>query len=112
MNLHDFLQRTFLGNTLESYCWFAGIIILGLLFKRLLSKLLTLFVFRFVKKYSTGVGYDKLLVLLKKPLGVFILLLSFYFAFNQLSFPAEWHFAPTHLFGIRMFLYRSFQVAV
>jgi MscS family membrane protein len=58
------------------------------------------------------VGYDKLLVLLKKPLGIFILLLAFYFAFNQLSFPPEWHFAPTHLFGLRMFLYRAFQVAI
>jgi MscS family membrane protein len=112
MNLHDVMQRTFLDNTLQAYCWFAGIILVGFLFKRILSKLLTLFVFRFVKRYSTGVGYDKLLVLLKKPLGVFIILLSLYFAFDQLSFPQEWHLAGIERFGIRMFLYRAFQVAI
>ncbi|MFL5765365.1 MAG: mechanosensitive ion channel family protein [Bacteroidia bacterium] len=112
MNLHDMMQRTFLGNSLQAYCWFTGIILIGLLFKRILSKLLTAFVFRFLKKYSTGVGYDKLLVLLKKPLGVFIVLLSIYFAFDHLSFPPEWNFASIDRFGLRMVLYRSFQVAI
>src|ERR1043165_1135708 len=112
MSIQEIMHRTFLGNTIESFCWFAGIILLGLIFKRMLSKLLTFCVFRFVKKYSTGVGYDKLLVLLKKPLGIFIMLLSLYFAFDQLSFPAEWNLAPVNRFGLRMVLYRSFQVAI
>jgi MscS family membrane protein len=110
--ISETLQHTFLGNTLEDYCWFAGIIIVGLIFLRLLSKLLTLFIFRFLKKYSTGVGYDKLLVLLKKPLNIFILLVTFYFAFDRLDFPVEWHIASIEKFGIRMILFRSFQIAI
>ena len=109
---NDFLYRTFLGNTIYSYLWFAGIIILGLIFSRLLSKLLTFFVFNFVKQYSIGVGYDKLLVLLKKPTTIFILLITFYFAFNQLVFPAEWNFVSIEKFGLRMFTYRLFLIAI
>lgn len=110
--IYETLQHTFLGNTFENYCWFGGIILTGLIFLRLLSKLLALGIFRFVKKYSTGVGSDKLMVLLKKPLNTFILLITFYLAFNRLDFPIEWHIGAIHNFGIRMVLYRSYQVAI
>ena len=108
--IQNILQRTFLGNTLENFCWFAGIILVGLIFQRLLSKLLTLFVFKFLQKYSKGVGYDKLLVLLKKPMGIFIILVSIYFAFDRLSFPPEWNLVSIDNFGLRLILYRSFQI--
>lgn len=108
--IQNILHRTFLGNTLENFCWFAGIILVGLIFQRLLSKLLTLFVFKFLQKYSKGVGYDKLLVLLKKPMGIFILLVSIYFAFDRLTFPSEWNLVSIENFGLRLILYRSFQI--
>lgn len=110
--IYDTLQRTFLGNTLESYCWFAGIIIVGLIFLRLLAKLVAFSIFKVLQKYSTGVGYDKLLPLLKPPLNTFILLLTLYFAFSRLHFPGEWNLAATHQFGLRMVIYRTFQVAI
>lgn len=110
MILQAFLQRTFLGNTIETFCWFFGIILIGIIFQRLLSKLFALFVFRFLKRYSTGVGYEKLHALLKKPLGLFILLLAFYLAFDRLTFPLEWRIGPIEHFGLRMFIYRSFQI--
>jgi len=106
------LQRTFLGNTVESYCWFAGIILAGLIFLRLLAKLVTFAIFKLLQKYSTGVGYDKLLPLLKPSLNTFILLVTLYFAFNRLSFPTEWNLVATDKFGLRMVLYRTFQVAI
>jgi MscS family membrane protein len=112
MVLHDFLQRIFIGNTLESYCWFVGIILAGLVFKRGLSKLLTLCMFKFLQKYSTGVGYDKLLALLKRPLGVLILLISGYYAFNKLTFPGEWDFVTIDHFGLRMILYKGYEIAL
>jgi MscS family membrane protein len=106
------MQHTFLGNTIENYCWFAGIILIGIIFLRLLSKLLTFFIFRFLKNYSTGVGYDQLLVLLKKPLNIFILLVTFYFAIQHLDFPVEWNIASSEKFGIRLVIYRSYQIAI
>lgn len=110
--LNDFLKLTFIGNTIENYCWFIGIILAGLIFQRLLSKLLTLFVFKFLQKYSTEIGYNKLLVLLKKPMGLFIMLIIFYLAFDRLEFPGEWNFVSIEKFGLRMILYRLFQVAM
>ncbi len=110
--LDDFLKITFLGNTIEDYCWFTGIIITGLIFQRLLSKLLTLFVFKFLQKYITGVGYDRLLALLKKPMGIFIMLIILYLAFNRLQFPEEWECMPIERFGLRMLFYRTFQVLI
>lgn len=112
MSIRESLQQTLLGNTIENYCWFAGIIIVGLIFLRLLSKVLTFLIFKVLKKYSTGVGYENLLSLLKKPLNIFILLITFYLAFDRIEFPIEWHIGPSHLFGIRMIIYRAFQVSI
>ena len=110
--LNDFLQDNFLGNAIENYCWFAGILLVGLVFQRLLSKLLTFFVFKFFKKYSTGVGYEKLLALLKKPMGIFIMLIIFYLAFDRLEFPVEWKFVTIDKFGLRMVLHHLFQISM
>ncbi len=110
MIVKEIFHRTFLGNTLESYCWFIGIILLGLLFKKLLSKLLALFVFKFLQKYSKGVGYERLLFLLKKPLGILILLSTFYFAFDRINFPQEWNLVTIDHFGLRLILYRLFEI--
>ena len=110
MFIQEFLHRTFLGNALESYCWFIGIILLGLLFKKLLSKLLALFVFKVLKKYSSGVRYEKLLLLLKKPLEILILLISIYFAFDRVHFPEEWNLVTIEHFGLRLILFRVFQI--
>jgi MscS family membrane protein len=110
--LQTILHRTFLGNTIENYCWFAGIILLGLVFKRLLSKLLALFVYKFLEKYSKEVSFEKLLDLVKKPLGLLILLITGYIAFDRLSFPIEWNLDADHKFGLRMVLIRSFQIGI
>jgi MscS family membrane protein len=112
MIVQDFFQRIFLGNTVAAYCWFVGIILIGLLFKKALSKFLAFFVFKFLQKYSTGVGYDKLLDLLKKPLGGFIIIISIYFACDRLSFPPEWGVVSIDHFGLRMILYRLFQIGI
>jgi MscS family membrane protein len=110
--MNYFLHRTILGNTVEDILWFIGIILAGLIFQRLISRLLTLFVFKFLQKYSTGVGFEKLLALLKRPMGIFIVLLSIYIAFQHLHFPASWNMASIDKFGLRMVMYRLFQIAI
>jgi MscS family membrane protein len=107
-----FFDQYFLGNSIEDYCWFAGIILVGLLFKKLVSKLLALIIFKFVKKYSLGVGKERFLGLLLKPISLFILLLTFYLAFTQLDFPKEWKVPPRDKFGINMIIFRSYQIAI
>jgi MscS family membrane protein len=110
--LKDFIKIVFIGNSIENYCWFLGIILAGLIFQHLLSKLLTLFVFKVLQKYSIDIGYDKMLALLKKPMRIFILLIVFYLAFDRLEFPSSWNLLTIEKFGLRMLLYRSFQIAL
>jgi MscS family membrane protein len=112
MNFQSFLQRSLLGNTIETWCWVLGIILLGLILKKVISRLLTLAVFRFVRRYSTGVGYEKLMVLLQKPFGLFILLITFYLAFSLLDFPESWKIASAEKFGLRMFIWRSYEILI
>lgn len=110
--LLDILNNQFLGNSYESYLWFFGIVFVGLVLHQFVSKVLAQFVFRFLKKYSTGVAFEKLFNLIKRPLRIFILLITFYFAFDQLSFPQSWHLVSRNNFGLRMFLYRGFQAGI
>jgi MscS family membrane protein len=106
------LQRTFLENSLLSYILFFSILLIGLLLKRFLSRLLALILFKFFKKYTEEIGFDKLLALLSKPFSVLILIITFYWAFHQLKFPEFWNFASIHEFGLRMFLFSLFQIGI
>jgi MscS family membrane protein len=110
--IHDFLQRTFFGNTLAAYCWFVGISLVGLIFKQLISKSLAYLGYKVLPKNAKEVGYEKFLALLKKPLGIFILLITFYVAFDRLEFPEEWNLVPAEKFGLRMILFTTFQIAI
>lgn len=100
----EFLSRTFLGNTVQDYIWFAGIIIVGLIFKQLISKLFSVLLFRIFKRYSGGVTVQEFHDLLKRPFSVFLLLIIGFIAFNQLSFPVEWKVGPEEKFGARMII--------
>ena len=110
--LQNILQQSFLENTLLDFIWFIGIVLIGLIFKRLISRILTRFVFKFLKKYSTAVSFDKLLNILQKPLGIFILSIAFYLAINKLRFPTAWNLVPSNTFGLKMSIHYSFQIAI
>jgi MscS family membrane protein len=45
-------------------------------------------------------------------MGAFILLISIYIAVQYLNFPAAWNLAPVGQFGLKMVLYRGFQIAI
>ena len=108
----SFWQSIFLGNSYESYAWFIGILACGLIIKTFLSKILAQLTFRLVKKYSSGVGFDRFLELLKAPFGVFVVLVTIYLAFDRLEYPQEWQLVPEEKFGLRMVVFRSFQCAI
>lgn len=105
----DFLSHTFLGNTLESYLWFFGILFAGIILKKFLTKLLTRFVYEIFKRYGKTVGVETFLRLMNRPLQLFIMVLIVYTAFNRLSFPEEWQIGPQHKFGLRLVLFRLFE---
>jgi len=111
-SLHDILQRTFLGNTLESYAWFAGIILAGLIFKKVVSKFFSGLLYRLFRRYGKHVGIEKFISLLTKPFSVFVMLITVYLAFNRLEYPESWQLVPEHQFGMRMLMFRFFEAAM
>ncbi len=105
----NFLKYTFLGNTIESYLWVLGILLIGLILKRFISKVLSQILFALFKRFSKTVGVESFLQLMNRPIQLFIMVIIVYFAFNQLSFPAEWHIGPSHRFGVRLIIFRIFE---
>lgn len=89
MTFDDGLQTTFFGNTLQQYLICAAIIVAGLLFKRLISRLLNRLAFRLVETKFKEVSEEEFHALLVKPVDRLVLFITIYFAFNVLSYPLD-----------------------
>jgi MscS family membrane protein len=111
-SLHSLLQQTYFGNTVESYLWFFGILLVGLALKRAISKMVARLFFRVVRKQGRHVGADKFLELLAAPVGFLFLLIIIYTACNRLHFPDEWKLVPENVFGLRFVLRQLFEGAL
>ncbi|MFD0940298.1 mechanosensitive ion channel family protein [Pedobacter boryungensis] len=85
----EFFKQVFWGNTIQAYCMFTGIILLGLLFKRIVSRFLSQLLFKLFKKFADEVKIDTFIALLLKPFEFFITLSTLYLAINQLKHPLE-----------------------
>lgn len=84
-----FLEQVFWGNTLKAYMLFGGILFLGLIFKRVVSRLLSKLLFKLFRNFSNQSHDDAFVALLVKPIEVFILLSTIYLSINQLKHPLE-----------------------
>lgn len=109
---NDFLNQRFLGNTVESYLWFAGILLAGILLKRFISKLISRILFACFGRKTRAVGVETFLDLLTQPISTFVLIVTCYLAFDRLVFPQEWQLDPENIFGVRMIIFRIFDVAI
>ncbi len=105
----NFLEYSFLGNTVESYLWFFGILTIGIILKNFISRIFSKLLYAIFKRYGKTVGVDSFLQLMNRPFQFFILVLIVYFAFDRLAFPAEWHINPIQKFGLRLVSFRTFQ---
>jgi MscS family membrane protein len=112
MNFEQLLKQRILHNSVENLFWCLGILLFGLLLKRLISQLLSRFLFRLVKKESEDLPVNYFLKLLRQPVELFIALLFLYTAFSFLRFPPEWRLAPVGQFGLRLLLLRLYQVGM
>ncbi len=108
--LNELLNFQFLGNTLEKYCWFVGILIFGIIFKRLLSKFSSKLLYRLFKRYSNEMSSENFFLILHKPFTTLILLIFFYIAINQLKYPDAWKLVTRDEFGLKMLLDKAFQI--
>jgi len=108
--LKIFLESEHFGNSGTNYLIFVSSIILGLLFKGLISRYLSHALYKVIGKAEKRVGVEKFDELLTKPIAFFIMLSVLYFGVNHLVFPAEWNIAPVEEIGIRMILTKGFSL--
>ena len=89
MDKLEFLNNIFLGNEIKDYLIFVLILLFGYILISPISSYLRKIIFKIVGNKNHNNGKAEFDSLLKKPLYYFLLLLTFYFAFNTLSFPVS-----------------------
>jgi MscS family membrane protein len=104
------METEFLSNTLFDYSWFFGAVIVGLLFKKLISKYLSHLLFKIVGKKGAEVGVDKFDALLTKPIGFFIMLSIIYLGSSHINYPEVWNLDPENEVGLKMLINKGFSL--
>ena len=106
----QFLMTEILGNTIQDYTWFIGAVLLGFIFKKLISKYLSHLLFKIVGKKGAEVGIDKFDALLTKPIGFFIMLSIIYLGSSHINYPEVWGLVSEKEFGLKMLINRGFSL--
>ena len=80
-------------NTLEDYLWAIGILVVGFIIKRALSRLMSKWVFRIFRSGSEGVPLSEFLRLIRPPVEFLLVLLIVFIAFERLcdAFHRKFH---------------------
>ena len=108
----NFLDKDFLGNTIENYVWFGGILIFGMILIKMLSRQLTRLLFVLCKNYGKSIGVQKFIQVISKPVEHLLMLLVIYLSFSRLTFPENWNLVPIEEFGLRLVISQLFKAAV
>ena len=106
----NFLIKEFLGNTIEDYIWFFGSILLGLIFKKLVSKYLSHLLFKIIRNQDSDVGVDRFNALLIRPIGLCVMLSIIYLGSSHIQYPPEWNLANENEIGIKMLISKGFSL--
>jgi len=104
----SFFNLNYFDNTVGQYILFALILLLGIVFKRLISKISTKVLFEIFKKNALGLTQKDFYLLIKKPVSFFVILVFIYIAFSNLEYPSALHLAPKNQFGIKMIFEKLF----
>ena len=104
------LATEFFGNSLQEYSFFLATIVVGLIFKKLISKYLSHLLYKLVGKKASSVGIDKFDELLTKPIGLFIMLCIIYIGSSHLEFPSFLEIGKESKFGIHNITIKIFSL--
>ena len=110
MDLNQILMTEVLGNTTKDYLWFIGAILLGLMFKRLISKYLSQLLFKIVKTKDADIGADTFNNLLTKPIGLCVMLSIIYLGSSHIQYPLSWDLASADKIGLKMIIQKGFSL--
>lgn len=85
--MNDFWNQVFLSNPVKRYLFVVIAILIGLLFRRLLSKFIAEFLYSVASRLGTGLDKNAFVKLLIDPLQTFLLFLITVGALEKLKFP-------------------------
>ena len=108
MDFQEILHQQFLSNSFEKYFWFLGFVLFGLIFRRIISRYLSHFIYKVLNRDNSIdiKTFDKLLI---KPIGFFVLLMFIYLGSLNIVFPEELNFG-TNDFNINLILHKIFSI--
>jgi len=85
--MQSLLDKEFLDNTIRNYLYVAGIIIVALFIKRVISRLIAGFLYKLITKPGKQMLRSSFLNLVVQPLDVFLVLFISFIALDKLNFP-------------------------
>ncbi|MDP4268467.1 MAG: mechanosensitive ion channel family protein, partial [Bacteroidota bacterium] len=110
--LSDLNKVVFLSNSIMQIILFGIFILIGLIFRRLFSKIFSRLLFRIFRSYSKEVSIDNFVDLLRKPIGLFILLVFIGLGFDRLTVPVEFHLVNSEKFGLLMIIEKFYVIMI
>ncbi|MBC8109607.1 MAG: mechanosensitive ion channel family protein [Verrucomicrobia bacterium] len=111
--IEDFLNQKLLENTLSDLFLCIGILLFGLMLRRVFVFLTSKVFYGFFSRQSSGfVSVAELVKLLSSPLEMLFLLIIIYIAFIRIHFPDSWNLARANELGLQMFIEKTFQTLV
>src|SRR6187402_1092109 len=90
--MQSFLQRIYLDNSVLDYLILAGVIILIVLLKRIISTYFASLFFKLLHKTSWNISKDSFVKLIRGPIHVFLIMAVVFLALDKLNFPAVFDF--------------------
>ena len=90
--MNDFWNQVILSNPLRKYLFVAIAIIIGLLFKRIISRFIAGLLYRIANKIGSGIDKDAFVKLLIGPIETFLLIFITVGSIEKLHFPNEFEF--------------------
>ena len=104
------LLEELLGNTIQDYAWFIGAILLGLIFKRIISKYFSRLLYKIINKKYSDIGIEKIDSLLTKPISLCIMLSIIYLGSSHIQYPPEWNLVDKNQIGLKMLISKGFSL--
>lgn len=83
----EFFEQVIWGNTIKQYIIIASILLIGLLFKKVISRLLSKLLFRLFKRFADQVNPETFVGLLIRPGEFFLSVFTLFIALKQLKHP-------------------------
>lgn len=112
MTFNELLHYRFLGNDVQTYLICIGILLFGLIFKNLVSRLLTRLLYRFVRDKAEGVTEGQFHELLIQPVSIVIFLITIYVAFQVLNLPVRSAELSRHDPWWQVVAFRLYQICI